>query len=60
MGGGRSDHHGAWPEDDPVHPYDLLATLYHAVGIDSSTEYTDTLNRPRRLVESGTPILGLF
>ena len=57
---GRSDHHGAWPEDDPVHPYDLLATLYHAVGIDSSTEYTDTLNRPRRLVESGTPILGLF
>ena len=57
---GESDRHGAWPKTDAVHPYDLLATIYHALGIDPTTEYKDTLNRPRRLVESGRPILGLF
>ena len=57
---GQSDHHGAWPKNDAVHPYDLLATIYHAIGIDPATEYHDTLNRPRRLVEAGRPIQGLF
>lgn len=57
---GQSDRHGAWPKTDAVHPYDLLATIYHALGIDPATQYNDTLNRPRRLVESGRPIVGLF
>ena len=57
---GQSDRHGAWPKTDPVHPYDLVSTIYHAMGIDPGTEYHDSLNRPRRLTESGQPILGLF
>lgn len=57
---GQSDRHGGWPRSDAVHPYDLLATIYHAMGINPVTEYHDTLNRPRRLVESGQPIVGLF
>ncbi|HKI38188.1 MAG TPA: DUF1501 domain-containing protein [Gemmataceae bacterium] len=57
---GASDRHGAYPQKQPVHPYDLIATLYHALGIDPATEYRDTLNRPRRLVEHGGPVLGLF
>lgn len=57
---GESDRHGAWPKRDAVHPYDLIATIYHALGISPSTEYHDTLNRPRRLVENGKPITGLF
>lgn len=57
---GESDRDGAYPKTDAVHPYDLLATIYHALGIDPATEYKDTLDRPRRLVESGKPILGLF
>ncbi len=57
---GESDRHGAWPKIDRVHPYDLVATIYHALGIDSGTIYHDTLNRPRRLVQNGTPITGLF
>lgn len=57
---GESDRHGAWPKADRVHPYDLIATLHHALGIDPQTEYLDTLNRPRRLVERGKPITGLF
>jgi hypothetical protein len=57
---GESDRHGAWPKRDAVHPYDLIATIYHALGISPWTEYHDTLNRPRRLVENGVPITGLF
>jgi hypothetical protein len=57
---GESDRHGAYPQTNPVHPYDMIATIYHTLGIDPATEYRDTQNRPRRLVEHGTPILGLF
>lgn len=57
---GDSDRHGAWPKSDAVHPYDLIATIHHALGIDSNSEYHDTLNRPRRLVQNGMPVLGLF
>ncbi len=57
---GESDRHGAWPSRDPVHPFDLLCTVYHALGIDHHTEYQDTLGRRRQLVSHGRPITGLF
>jgi len=57
---GESDRFGAYPKLNPVHPYDLLSTVFHAVGIDPDTEYRDNLNRPRRLVEHGEPVLGLY
>jgi hypothetical protein len=57
---GQSDRYGAYPQKQPVHPYDLIATIYHALGVDRRTEYRDTLDRPRRLVEHGGPVLGLF
>lgn len=57
---GESDRYGAYPQKSAVHPYDLIATLYHALGIDPDTQYRDNLNRPRGLVENGGPILGLF
>ena len=57
---GESDRFGGWPKSNAVHPYDVLATVHHALGIDPMTEYRDTLNRPRRLVEHGRPIVGLF
>lgn len=57
---GESDRFGGWPKTNAVHPYDLIATIYHAVGIDLATEYHDKLNRPRRIVERGQPIVGLF
>ena len=57
---GASDRNGAYPQHLPVHPYNLISTLYHALGIDRATEYRDALDRPRRLVEHGGPILGLF
>jgi uncharacterized protein (DUF1501 family) len=57
---GASDRYGAYPQSAPVHPYDLIATVYHALGIDADTAYRDNLDRPRRLVEHGGPVLGLF
>jgi hypothetical protein len=57
---GESDRDGAYPRSSPVHPYNLIATVYHALGIDPETEYHDTLDRPRRLVAHGGPVLGLF
>ncbi len=57
---GESDRFGAYPKLNPVHPYDLLCTVFHAAGIDPNAEYVDNLNRPRRLVDHGGPVLGLF
>lgn len=57
---GASDRNGAYPQNLPVHPYDLISTFYHALGIARDSEYHDHLHRPRRLVEHGGPILGLF
>jgi Protein of unknown function (DUF1501) len=57
---GESDRYGAYPQKNATHPYELVATLYHALGIDPASQYHDNLNRPRGLVEHGGPILGLF
>jgi len=57
---GESDRFGAYPKLNPVHPYDLLSTVFHAVGIDPDTEYRDNLNRPRRLVDHGEPVVALY
>ena len=57
---GDSDRHAAFPKTNPVHPFDLIATVYHAVGIDPGLRFLDVLNRPRRLVDHGDPILDLF
>ena len=40
-------------------PEDLLATLYHLVGIDPRTEIHDLQDRPFTLA-NGKPVLGLL
>lgn len=57
---GESDRFAAWPKSNPMHPYDLINTIYYALGIAPATEYHDSLNRPRRLVEHGQPVVGRF
>ncbi|HVR76400.1 MAG TPA: DUF1501 domain-containing protein [Planctomycetota bacterium] len=56
---GKSDATGSAPVADPVHPRELLATIYHAVGIHSETMVYNHLNQPRELVQ-GAPVLDLF
>jgi uncharacterized protein (DUF1501 family) len=56
---GKSDATGSTPLENPVHPTDILATVYHTLGIDPHTEVMNHLDQPRELVK-GDPILGLF
>lgn len=49
---GKSDKTGSAPVDDPVHPGELLATIYHAFGIDPMTIVYNHLNQPRELVKA--------
>jgi len=56
---GASDKTGAYPASDPAKPEDLLATIYHALGIDLDTVLYDALQRPHHLID-GKPIKALL
>ena len=56
---GKSDDTASAPKEDPVHPTDLLATAYYALGIDPAMEILNDLNQPRPLVK-GEPLVTLF
>jgi hypothetical protein len=49
---GESDKTGSSPAKDPVHPMELLATIYHACGIEPETIVYNHLNQPRELVKA--------
>jgi uncharacterized protein (DUF1501 family) len=49
---GKSDKTGSSPAEDPVHPTELLATIYHAFGIDPETIVYNHLKQPRELVKA--------
>ena len=40
------------PIEDPVHPTELLASIYHSFGIDPETIVYNHLNQPRELVKA--------
>jgi len=56
---GASDAQASSPADKPLHPVDLVATIYHSLGINPRMEVLNDLKQPRALVE-GTPVAGLF
>lgn len=56
---GESDKTGSAPRKDPVHPIEILATIYHSVGIDPHTLVDNHLKQPRELVQA-EPVTGLF
>jgi uncharacterized protein DUF1501 len=49
---GKSDKTGSSPAEDPVHPMELLASIYHACGIDPETIVYNHLKQPRELVKA--------
>jgi hypothetical protein len=56
---GKSDKTGSAPLEDPVHPGQLLASIYHAFGIHPETIVYNHLNQPRELVKAEA-VRGLF
>jgi hypothetical protein len=51
---GKSDKTASAPLENPVHPRELLATIYHSVGLDPATIVYNHLNQPRELVQGET------
>ncbi len=56
---GTSDRDSAYPTSKPVSPEDMLATIYHGMGISPDSVIYDQLNRPHSIV-NGTPLTSLF
>jgi hypothetical protein len=58
---GQSDERGAYIVDRPLHPEDVMATIYHHLGIDArQTAIPDRTGRPMYLVERGEVIRELL
>jgi uncharacterized protein (DUF1501 family) len=57
---GATTNNGGEPRDRGFSPGDLLATIYHSLGIDPATLVVDRQKRPIRIVDQGQPILELF
>jgi uncharacterized protein (DUF1501 family) len=55
---GKSDATASAPLENPVHPGELLATIYHSLGISPDAIVYNHLNQPRELVkaEAVTPL----
>jgi len=49
---GKSDKTGSAPTDAPVHPTEILATIYHSMGIDPQSIVLNHLKQPRELVKA--------
>jgi hypothetical protein len=47
---GRSDKIASDPVERPVSPKDILATIYHLMGIDPTAMLTDKQGRPLPIV----------
>lgn len=56
---GSTNEKGEHPQDRPLDPNDLLATIYRHLGIDYKRHVPDLNGRPVPLIPSGTPITEL-
>jgi hypothetical protein len=50
---GETDAHGELPASRPVAPEDLLATVYHLLGIDPDAELRTPEGRPIKILDAG-------
>jgi hypothetical protein len=56
---GQSSAQGEIPLTRPLGARDLLATLYHVLGIDPRLQFTDNSGRPLPILADGSPIAEL-
>jgi len=57
---GASDKQGAFPADRPTTPADIIATIYHQLGIDHRRELYDRFARPHRIIPTGDVLRDLL
>jgi hypothetical protein len=53
---GRTTAKAEHPVERPLSPGDVLATVYHVLGIDTSTTFKDHTGRPHPVLDEGKPI----
>ncbi len=56
---GESAPKGDVPKSSPIRPQDLMATVFHVLGIDPKTQYLSNAGRPVYMIEDGQPIAEL-
>ena len=57
---GATDKTGSAPTADPVSVADILRTIFHLMGVDSSKTYLTPVGRPVPIVNGGKVIQGLL
>jgi hypothetical protein len=57
---GASDKQGAYPHSNPVSPADLVATIYHLVGVNPEMTVPDLTGRPIAVNQGGSVIDGVL
>jgi uncharacterized protein (DUF1501 family) len=57
---GKTDKHAGSVVEGPVSPKDILATLYHLMGIDPNTQLIDRTGRPMPLVADGRVVVEML
>lgn len=57
---GKTDKHAGTVVERPVSPKDVLATVYHLLGIDPNTTLTDRTGRPVPLVADGEVVADML
>jgi len=56
---GQAAAKGDVPASQPIRPQDLMATVFHVLGIDPRTQFVNQAGRPVSMIEEGRPIAGL-
>ncbi|MEE2686047.1 MAG: DUF1501 domain-containing protein [Planctomycetota bacterium] len=57
---GSTNTRGEYPSTRPTTPEDILATVYHHLGVPARHEFIDPAGRPLPVLHSGTPIRELI
>jgi Protein of unknown function (DUF1501) len=53
---GESDARAEFPKERPITPQDVLATMYHQLGINQAKEYMNDAARPVPILNYGDPV----
>jgi hypothetical protein len=56
---GESSERAEYPKTTPITPQDLMATVFHVLGIPQDLHYKDPTGRPVPMIDGGKPIAEL-
>lgn len=57
---GESNAKAEVPKTTPITPQDLMATVFHVLGIPQDLHYNDPVGRPTTMIDGGKPIAELI